>query len=130
MQSQITDTELDNITHLANSAMVAHGVNLSDDALAELNEVLHSFLTERCALELVPDPLRRPTEETFAKRNVSVRCEWKTYGYIHVEATSFSDAVEKVLGVQGTMEGVLPGEQNIIEGSFRATVDREDNLNE
>ncbi|APD92033.1 hypothetical protein BM525_19310 (plasmid) [Alteromonas mediterranea] len=53
MKTTITEHELNNAVHAVGESLKNDGVNLSPESLCELNDTLHAFLTEKCALEIM-----------------------------------------------------------------------------
>jgi hypothetical protein len=124
MMASITTAQLDDVILRTVQSLSRKGVSLPNPLVCELNEVINSFLSERCALNIIEEqgPIKVPGEP-FEARSVSVRCEWLSYGYTHVMATSFVEAAEKVKSM-----GTIPQEQNPIDGTFHVAVEADDNL--
>ena len=55
MKNKITESNIDDVTQVTAEALAKKGIVLGDDLTCELNEVLESFLLERCAIKVAED---------------------------------------------------------------------------
>lgn len=73
MKTKITETQLDDATHNLADKLQSMGFALSDNIKCELNDILSSFLSERCVITTISDEEGRDDSKVqiLKKRNVS-----------------------------------------------------------
>ena len=54
MIKSISENQLDDITHATNAILEAQGIELSNDAITDLNDHLSSFINGRCEISIEP----------------------------------------------------------------------------